>query len=74
MNQPTTLDATPAVTAAILLPHIAAADEPTGHRGLFGTDNRSRTFTKLANAKAIVVVPNGVRLLSERDLERLIVG
>jgi len=34
----------------------------------------SRTFTKLANAKTIVVVPDGVRMLRERDLERLAAG
>lgn len=31
----------------------------------------SRTFTKLAKAKSIVVTPNGVRLLREQELERL---
>lgn len=31
----------------------------------------SRTFTKLAKAKSIVIVPDGVRLLREDELERL---
>lgn len=31
----------------------------------------SRTFTKLAKAKSIVIVPDGIRLLRERDLELL---
>jgi CRP/FNR family transcriptional regulator len=31
----------------------------------------SRTLTKLAKAKTIVVVPDGIRLLNEGELERL---
>jgi CRP/FNR family transcriptional regulator len=31
----------------------------------------SRTFTKLVKAKTILIVPEGVRILRERDLERL---
>lgn len=34
----------------------------------------SRTFTKLTKAKSIVVVPDGVRLLRERELERVAAG
>lgn len=34
----------------------------------------SRTFTKLAGGKSIVIVPNGVRLLRERELELLAAG
>jgi CRP/FNR family transcriptional regulator len=34
----------------------------------------SRTFTKLAKAKLIVVVPEGVRLLREPELERIVAG
>jgi CRP/FNR family transcriptional regulator len=34
----------------------------------------SRTFTKLAKAKLIVVVPEGVRLLREQELERIVAG
>jgi CRP/FNR family transcriptional regulator, anaerobic regulatory protein len=34
----------------------------------------SRTFTKLAKTKVIVVVPDGVRLLQERELETIAAG
>ncbi len=34
----------------------------------------SRTFTKLASGKTIVVVPDGVRLLREHELEQLAAG
>jgi CRP/FNR family transcriptional regulator len=34
----------------------------------------SRTFTKLAKARSILIVPGGVRLLSERELERIASG
>jgi CRP/FNR family transcriptional regulator len=34
----------------------------------------SRTFTKLAKSKLIVVVPEGVRLLREEELERIATG
>lgn len=34
----------------------------------------SRTFTKFAKARLIVVVPDGVRLLQDRELERLTSG
>lgn len=34
----------------------------------------SRTFTKLTKAKSIVVVPDGVRLLQESELEQLAAG
>lgn len=34
----------------------------------------SRTFTKLAKARLIVVVPEGVRLLREQELERIVAG
>ena len=34
----------------------------------------SRTFTKLAKARSILIVPGGVRLLSERELERIAAG
>jgi CRP/FNR family transcriptional regulator len=34
----------------------------------------SRTFTRLAKGKSILIVPGGVRLLSERELERIAAG
>ena len=40
------------------------------HLGLT-VETVSRTFTKLARAKVIVVVPDGVRLLQERELETI---
>jgi CRP/FNR family transcriptional regulator len=34
----------------------------------------SRTFSKLAAGKSIVIVPDGVRLLRQRELEQLATG
>jgi len=55
------------------LPLPMSRQDIADHLGLT-IETVSRTFTRLANAKTIVVVPEGVRLLRERELEQIAAG